>query len=197
MANLKALHWAGESLARFLERSYEVTGPKATVAAKFAQFGTGNLPVKTPDSPTIGITLYRTGWNEHLRTPSGAQATRKKGALALDLFYLITAWGDTAQAEQYPFAWTLLHLHRHPVLDRSMLRGDADWAPSDKLELTPLDLPHDEMTRIWDKFSSPYRLSAAYAARVLILEPMRGYEEFLPVAIKTLDVQTSVPEELS
>ncbi len=64
MATLSALHHVGESLVFYLKNSYAKSGPKALVAAEFVQFGTGNLPDKTPPSATVGITLYRVGWNE-------------------------------------------------------------------------------------------------------------------------------------
>jgi hypothetical protein len=193
VANLKALHLAGESLVFFLKNSYQKSGPKALVDADFVQFGTGNIPDKTPAMPTIGLSLYRVGWNEHLR-PNAPAAGRKRGLLSLDLYYLVTAWGATAQEEQIPFAWTLLQLHQHPVLDRSLLRGDAGWAATDRLELVPQDLNHEEMVRIWDSFVPNYRLSAAYAARVLQLEPLISYEEFVPVVAKKITYREPLAE---
>ena len=194
MANLKALHFAGESLVFFLTHAYQKNGPKDIVDAKFTQFGTGNIPEKAPGTPTIGLSLYRVGWNEHLRQNLPGSG-KKRGLLSLDLYYLLTAWGATAQEEQIPFAWTLLQLHRHPILDRSMLRGDAGWAATDQLELVPQDLSHEEMVRIWDSFVPNYRLSAAYVARVLQLEPTTGYEEFGPVVARKTTYREPLREE--
>jgi len=195
VANLKALHLAGESLAEFLRRSYDKTGPKALADASFKQFGTGDLPKEFSGTPTIGLVLYRVGWNEHLRTRAPG-AGRRTDSVSLDLYYLITAWGTTALAEQIPFAWTLLQLHQYPVLDRSVLRGDGGWSAEDRIEVTPQNLPHEEMARIWDKLASPYRLSAAYVARVLHMEPMKAYEEYAPVVARKAEYETRVPEEL-
>ena len=193
MANLKALHLAGESLVFFLKNSYQKSGPRDLVAADFVQFGTGNIPDKTPATPTIGISLYRTGWNEHLR-PNSPSAGRKRGLLSLDLYYLVTAWGANALDEQIPFAWTLLQLHQYPVLDRSLLRGDAGWSATDRLELTPQDLNHEEMVRIWDSFVPNYRLSAAYVARVLQLEPLTPFAEYAPVVARKTTYREALTE---
>jgi hypothetical protein len=93
-------------------------------------------------------------------------------------------WGKTPQDEQTVFTWALLKLYERPLMDRSMLRGEAGWTQSDQIEWVPEDLPQDQMVRIWDKLNSPYRLSAAYRARVLQIEPFSDTAEFLPVVAR-------------
>ncbi len=72
------------------------------------------------------------------------------------------------------------------MLDGSRLRGDAGWTAADRIELVPQDLSQEDMARIWDRLASPYRLSAAYTARVLQMEPLETYEEFLPAVARRL-----------
>jgi hypothetical protein len=188
------MHLAGESLVRFLQHSYNKTEMSKTISVAFVQFGTGNIPEKTPGKITIGLTLYRVGWNEHLRSHAPSPR-RKAGPLALDLYYLVSSWGGNAHDEQVPFAWTLLQLHQTPILDSSILRGEANWSPSEYIEMVPQDLPHDELSRIWDKLSAPFRLSAAYVARVIRLEPHKNYEEFLPVVARRTEMYSNASEE--
>lgn len=183
MANLRALHLTGESIVKFLQQTYNSTEMSKTFTIKFVLFGTSDFPDKNPSDTTIALTLYRTGWNEHLRAHAPSRH-RKGGPLALDLYYLLSVWSAKAEDELNAFAWTLIQLHQTPILDTAILTGDAGWAPTDTIELVPQDLTHDDIARIWDKLSRPsatFRLSAAYIARVLRLEPHRNYQEFKPV----------------
>lgn len=182
MANVRALHLVGESLTFFLKNSY----PKSLsddVKAEFKQFTTGAVPDKTPATSTVALVLYRVGWNEHLRQRRAASSGARV-PLALDLHYLVSIWGTSPQEEQILFAWTLLQLHTFPVMDRTVLRGDGGWTATDQIEWIPEDMTHEQMARIWDKLNSPYRLSAAYSARILQIEPTVEFEEFAPVVAR-------------
>jgi hypothetical protein len=183
MAHVEALNQVGESLLFYLKNSY----PKSLSESfkfDFTQVTTGDVFDKTPATSTLALILHRVSWNEHLRQRRASASSNQRGPLALDLHYLVSIWAKSPQEEQTVFAWALLQLHMRPLMDSSLLRGDVGWTREDQIEWIPEDLPEEQMIRIWDKLNSPYRLSAAYTARVLCLDPTITEEEYLPVVAR-------------
>ena len=110
--------------------------------------------------------------------------------LALDLHYLITAFGQGDDVTN-PLAHELLGvamslLHDHPVLSAADIQA-ANLSGSDldkqieKLRVTLHPLSLDEMSKLWTGFASQYRLSAAYEVGVALIESTRGTKAPLPV----------------
>jgi hypothetical protein len=119
--------------------------------------------------------------------------------LPLNLFYLVTAYGKDDDISQ-PFGHELLGvamsvLHDHPILGAEEIRlatqgSQANPGPlpdSDldrqiervRLTLHPISL--DELSKLWTGFATPYRLSAAYEAAVVLIESKRPTRSGLPV----------------
>lgn len=116
--------------------------------------------------------------------------------LPLNLWYLLTAYGDGDDADpnKEPFGHHLLGtamsiLHDHPVLSAD----DIFEATKDILPLSDLDhqieriritfqpSSVEEIYRLWTGFATPYRLSVAYEAAVTLIESTRPAKAPLPV----------------
>jgi hypothetical protein len=85
----------------------------------------------------------------------------------LDLHYLLTYWGTSAEAEHTILGWTVQQLQSSPILDSSILTADGAWDPTERVQLVMADLSLEDILRIWDALGPKYRLSVAYLARVV------------------------------
>lgn len=111
--------------------------------------------------------------------------------LALNLFYLVTAYGrdnDDIFAHRL-LARAMSLLHDYPVLSQAdIIAATATILPANDLAnqlervrftLQPLSL--EEIFRLWAGFQTQYRLSAAYEAAVVLIDSTRSARTPLPV----------------
>ncbi|MDN7179622.1 DUF4255 domain-containing protein [Caballeronia sp. SEWSISQ10-4 2] len=109
--------------------------------------------------------------------------------LALNLYYLITAYGRDNDA-QSPFSHFLLGramsvLHDHPLLGAEEIRlalPDNDlYLQIERVRFTLQPLSVEDIFRLWSGFQTQYRLSASYEAAVVLIESSRATRAPLPV----------------
>ena len=149
------------------------------------------------DPPQLNLFLYQVtpnaSWsNRGLPSRSGRTGERLGNApLALDLHYLLTAYGQADFQAEILLGYAMHLLHERPVLDRAAIRRafngadiDVTLLPqafqalrasdlADQVELiriTPTMLGHDEMTKLWSAIQTHYRLSSAYQVSVVLIE---------------------------
>jgi hypothetical protein len=110
-------------------------------------------------------------------------------ALPLTLHYLVTAFGvDEARAHEV-LGTAMSILHDHPVLGAKEIQdaNAADLPAADlhlqaeRIRITPLALPTDELFKLWSGFQTNYRLSAAYELSVVLIDSRRPALTPLPV----------------
>ena len=153
-----------------------------------------------PDAPGHGVPdvgvnifLYEIAPNAAVRnrdlpTRSGnGQAVAQRPAVALDLHYLMSFYGDDDLGAQRVLGSVVRHLHTRPLLTRKMIQ-DAVQAHSflarsdlagavDFVRFSPLSLSLEELSKLWSVFfQTTYVLSAAYRASLVFIE-----EEVTPV----------------
>lgn len=183
MANVRAIHSVGTSIVSFLRNAYpqELSGAPMP-ACTFELVSGGQLVGGQEETTRITLYLYRVTVNEHSRQsrPPGS-ASASPPSLGLDLHYLLSAWGANPLDEQVPLAWAMRQLHAMPVLDRSNLSSEAGWGGDETVQVLPADLATEDLMRIWDALDPSYRLSSAYIARVVRLDPDLDDTEYRPV----------------
>lgn len=152
--------------------------------------------VVTDATPTLNVFLYNvtpnTGWRNHelpVRNPRGEVV--RPPLLALDLHYLVTAFGyDDLQAEIL-LGFAMRTLHENPILTRAQITRALRPAPSVSGGLPPaleaLDgsglseqveqvkiiedyLTTEEVSRIWTAMQTQYRPTTAYLVSVVLIE---------------------------
>ncbi len=177
MANIAAIRSVGTSLAAYLDRSYRsavfppnVIKPGCT----FSVVSSGRIQDETDPgdgAASVFLFLYHVSVDPHLRN-SGRLSTPEMPVppLSLDLHYLFTFWSNSAEIEHLVLAWTMLELKNTPLLDATILSGEARWSAEDLVQLIPEELNNEEMMRIWDTLRPDYRLSVGYVARVVRIE---------------------------
>ena len=160
---------------------------------------------------TLNLVLYNqtrnTGWS-NLGLPSrDARGERTANpALAVDLHYLVCAWGGSDFHAEVLLGAAMQLLHETPALGRDAIRqalkpslitplvpkelalaGLADQL--EQLRITPLNHGTDELSRIWAALQVPARPCAAYTVSVVLIEATRSTRAALPVTQRTLVAQ--------
>jgi hypothetical protein len=169
------------------------------------------VTTRRPDDPQNGNTqagvniyLYQVTPNSALRNfdlptrDASGQAVQQPQA-ALDLHYLLTFYGNDARLEpQRLLGLVVRALHTRPLLSREHIRqfiqsinaGDpyedlkscdlADQIELVRFSSTLLNL--EELSKLWSVFfQTPYTLSMAYQASVVLIEASESVRTALPV----------------
>lgn len=142
----------------------------------------------------VSLYLYQVLPNAHLNNRpllSDSSGQQHYPPLTLNLFYLLTPLGGSPEQDLLLLGRTMQIMASVPTLSSSLL--DSQLRPpaaEARLLLNPLNL--EEMTRIWNAFSQPYRLSVAYQVQVVSIDSVRPTESRVPVLESVLDVQQVV-----
>ena len=202
--------------------------PPVTVPA----FTVTSLPpnrVLTPpngaDHNQLNLFLYQVtpnaGWrNVALPSRDEEGQRRSNPPLALDLHYLLTAYGAERLNAEILLGCAMQALHESPFLTRDAVRTalSSAAAPGDPLgdllralgtsglaeqieqiKLTPETLSTEEMSKLWTAFQAPYRPTAGYLATVVLIESRRPMRQTLPVReriVKAIPFQQPVIESV-
>jgi hypothetical protein len=157
------------------------------------------------DQPRLNIYFYQatpnTGWrNASLpsRNNTGQRLTNQP--LALDLHYLLTAYGTADLQAEILLGFAMQVLHEIPVFARGQIdaifsglggnvpialqqalqqSGLADQV--EQIKITPEYLNSEEMSKLWTAVQSNYRPTAAYQATVVLIEAEQPGITALPV----------------
>jgi hypothetical protein len=107
--------------------------------------------------------------------------------LALNLYYLITAFGaqDSLYMGHRILGQAMSVLHDHPLLGSKEIQDNAAFSDLylqvERVRITPQPLSLDDMTKLWTSFQTHYRLSAAYEVAVVLVESNRPARTPVPV----------------
>jgi hypothetical protein len=178
------------------------------------------LPSNNGNMPAVGVNVFlyqampNAAWrNEDLPTRRDGGALAQRPRAALDLHYLLTFYGDDGKLEPQRVLGSVVRtLHERPILTRAGIRATiAKQAYSflaasnlaDDVELvrvTPLGLSLEELSKLWSVyFQTPYHLSVAYVATVVLIESEVSTQDALPVRQRNLYVvpfRAAVIEEI-
>jgi hypothetical protein len=153
------------------------------------------------DSPMtngISLYLYRVLVNTSRRNlppfvaPDGK---RYRPQLPIDLFYMMTAWGQTAEVQHRLLGWAMRELENTPILPSSLLNHyvqEVDtFRPAETVELICETLSLQDMNTLWDGFKAGktnQHLSVTYVARMLLIESELEIDEHPPAQTRAFDV---------
>ncbi len=164
-----------------------------------------------PDEPAqLNLFMYYASINPALRNlglPSmaagGGQLSNPP--LAINLHYLVTAYGASPYDPEILLAFAMQVFHNTPVVPRdtiqSALTALAAGSPSNELKLvsastlasqiehiriTPEALSTEEIYRLWTAFQTSYRPTTSYQVSVVVIQDTQSYKSNLPVQSRSL-----------
>lgn len=173
------------------------------------------LPSNGLEPIQLNLFLYyvtpNQGWrNEGLPSRDSAGRVRLSNPpLALDLHYLLSAYGAEDLQAEILLGYAMQLLHESPVLSRSAINTALNPSPpvgtglpptlqalaacglADQLEqikITPEYLSTEEVSKLWTAVQSHYRPTAAYLATVVLIESRQPARAPLPVLSRGLVV---------
>jgi hypothetical protein len=167
VANYRAAYSIGTSIATFLQQSYPAE-LKTDLPCTFRLVSSAEIAGEDAHAldKMVSIFLHRITRNEQLRSPQRKpQRPDEQPTLFLDLHYLLTYWGTSAEAEQSILGWVMQQLETNPVMDASVLSSVGAWEPGETVQLVPTNLSLEDILRIWDALGPKYRVSISYIAR--------------------------------
>lgn len=150
----------------------------------------------------LNLYLYRVApnaalRNEGLASHSAAGERLTNPPLALDLHYLLMAYGAHELYPEALLGYGMQVLHEFPFLSRKFIRDTwaagvvdpvdhalADSGLADQIEsikITPETLSTEEMSKLWTAFQAKHRPCAAFQVSVVLIQAQRAARTPLPV----------------
>ncbi|MCP3960730.1 MAG: DUF4255 domain-containing protein [bacterium] len=179
------------------------------------RFGPGGVD-ETPAN-RLNLYLYRvspnTGWaNQRLPARTSAGTRTANPYLALDLHFLLSAYGTDELNDQILLGYGMQILHETPVLGRDAVRtslgganapdgailpaafqqlGAADLADQfEQIRITPYYPDLEATSHLWSSLNTGLRPTALYLATVALIESKTSTRSALPVTERRLYVPT-------
>ena len=142
-------------------------------------------------STQLNLFLYQVmanaNWrNECLPTRNGRGDRLNRTPLALNLHYLLTAYGNSEFEAEIILGYAMQLFHERAILSRAAIRralsGEgvdgseilATAGLAEQMELikiSPQYLDTEDMSRLWSSLQANYRTSTAYQVSVVLIEP--------------------------
>jgi Pvc16 N-terminal domain len=119
--------------------------------------------------------------------------------LSLDLYYLVTAFADDKYVEeQQAMSIVLRCFHQNPIVRTNVVVPGPPQTVPEEFTLTMEIETCDELARLWQAITVPYRLSVVYKVSVVFITPPAPAPSAKQVARATLTVDpTTLPYQQS
>ena len=183
------------------------------VAAEVGEFSVtalppDRIPIQTgAEKSQLNLFMYQVSPNSAMRN-LGLPSRDDRGEclsnppLAVDLHYLLSAYGARELDGEILLGWGMQILHETAVLSRAAIRrllapnpGDpstvtqalAEAELADQMELikiTPQTLSAEELSKLWSALQAHYRPTAAYQASVVLIQSQHATREAPPVLFR-------------
>ena len=221
MSSALAIAGVSAVLQSFLTSSYTgksaLFGGPVTVSAKALDIVQEAF---APGSPENQVNLFlhqvthNQGWRNDSLPSVGADGRTRiaNPPLALDLHYLLTAYGSEDWQAEALLGFALLMLHENPVLTRNDIRTAISKLPvqdpanplstplisaglADQIEMlkiTPATLGREEMAWLWTALKADYRPTFPFQVSVVLIEPQNPAVLPLPVLQRDITVQPNL-----
>ena len=168
-----------------------------------------SIQLSNDAQPRLNLFMHQATPNAAWRNvglPSTDSAGRRisNAPLALDLHYLLTAYGSADLQAEVLLGYAMQLLHETPVLARAAIRTtlipatpplDAGLLPTvyralrasdladqiEQIKITPEKMDTEELSKLWTALQAHYRPTAPYLATVVLIESTKPARAPLPV----------------
>jgi len=142
--------------------------------ARFEIYQASNF--QNPMDEGVSLYLYRIGSSSRRNLPSrtGPNGEQYRPPLPLDLYYMLTAWGRSAEYQQALLGFCVRELGNVPIMPAGLLNHfgpERDVFRDDEtveLVFEPLSLA--DMSNLWQALKPNLQTSATYVARMVSIE---------------------------
>jgi hypothetical protein len=171
---------------------------------------------ETEEKALLNLFLYHIapnmGWSNRGLPSFDSRGERcSNPPLALDLYYLLTAYGKHDYEAEILLGYAMQVLHENPIIGRDAIRKSLPTNPDDApvkglilpkamralsasdladqvelIKITPNTLSSEEVSKLWTAFQTSYRPSVAYLVSVVLIESNRSTKSSLPVRQRNL-----------
>jgi hypothetical protein len=143
----------------------------------------------------VSIYLHRIAFNTTRRNLPPRQTVtgkRYRPSTPLDLHFLITAWGRTAEEQQALLGWAIRTLEDTPVLPAGLLNRFAGaqgevFHENETVELVGDVLSLQDLFNIWEIAKHNHQASVSYIARMIYLDSEVELADAGPVQTRAFD----------
>lgn len=168
--------------------------------------------VPTGDAEVAQVNLFlhdvtpNPGWrNTNVRSHDSDGNRVANPALALDLHYLLSAYGAKQLDIELLLGHALQALHEQPVLAPETIAAALPPALAgcgldeqiERVRVTAEVVSGEEMARLWSAMQAKFRPTAAIRAGVVLLERRRPHRSELPVTRRNLQVRSFAPPRIA
>lgn len=190
MADYHAITATGQAILNLLENAC----PRDDFEkAEFKLYKAENF--KKPMAEGVSLYLYRVGTSSRRNLPPRRDELGNlyRPPLPLDLYYLLTAWAESAEKQQFLLGWTMSELHDNPILPASLLNhcfklpsGEVFCEDEDvALTFDPLSL--QDLANLWEPLKPNLQASAAYVARMVAIDSRVVVRQYEPIQTRQFD----------
>lgn len=186
MSNSLAIAAVTSTIRLLLERAVQQDPVLASTVVTTRPTGTAR---GTNRGKQLNLFLYEVRPNAAFSNGDPRSAPSALPPLALNLYYLLTAYGDDVDNEDaishHILGRALGALHDHPLLGaaeiQNALAGSELENQLERVRITFQVLTNEDIWKLWSAFQTPFRLSVAYEASVVVIDSTRAVPAALPV----------------
>jgi hypothetical protein len=226
MSDPLAISAVSAVLQFYLHRMYSQTpvsnvfGGAVTVTSQAPDLVQNSFgPDMKPESQ-VNLFLHQVTYNAAWRNvgqPSVASDGKTRLSsppLALDLHYLLTAYGSTDWKAEGLLGYALMMLHENSIITRddishalanltgsdthmvSALKSSTLADQIEMIKITPSTLGREEMAWLWTALKADYRPTFPFLVSVVLIQPPRNTRIALPVLSRTVQAIPIQPARL-
>ncbi|MEV7612598.1 DUF4255 domain-containing protein [Streptomyces sp. NPDC089799] len=191
MSDARAIEAVTETLRALVEDGIKSVEPGATAVAR-----PPHRVSPTGQPGLVNLFLYRTSTAPERRNdppPGLLPGETGEPPLPLVLHYLLTPFvqGDDDLVAHRLLGAALQALHTRPLLSRAELAQTAAFSDlsrqPDHIRITWHAVDEKEIYSLWSVFQTPYRLTAAFEVRAVLIDSRRPVRTPLPVLARGAD----------
>ncbi len=208
MSDYLAVGGVSAVLKSLLTTALAQGGPSTILGAAAGITNVAPDLIKTgPDETAqINLFLYYASINSALRNldqpamrPNGVRLSNPP--LAINLHYLVTAYGSNPFDAEILLAWAMQVFHATPVVSRdtmqqaladlvsvhpaspeqTLISGSTLPSQMENIRITPETLTTEEIYRLWTAFQTNYRPTTSYQVSVVVIQDTQSFASNLPV----------------
>jgi hypothetical protein len=226
MSNALAIAGVSAVLEYYLSNAYTglntIFGSNVTVSAKAPDLVQSEIGTGATLQNQLNLFLHQVTHNatwrnvDYPRVAGDGKTQIKNPPLALDLHYLLTAYGSNDWQAEALLGYALLLLHENPVMTRQDIRNAFTGLPSvdsgnllstplgtsgladqiEMIKITPSTMGREEMAWIWTALKADYRPSYAFQVSVVLMQQPANVSLAFPVLHRNITAQAIMPAQL-